>query len=385
MSTFIPGQWAVSEDEGPDLAPLVVTTGLGPPTGGNFLHADRLFAAHGHGRQPVVAVGFFAAHDRVELFLDCLGDRAHRALADLDLVDGTDGGDFGGRAGEERFVADIEHLARDHLLDDRNVQVARDLQRRVARDAGQHRVAEGRGLQHAVAHDEDVLAGAFADESVGVERDAFGVAVHNGFHLDELRVHVVGARLRHGRQCVGRKAGPGRDAHIAACVIGGEVLAPRIVDDVDLGRRVEGIHARLAIATQHDRPDVAGPHAIVGDHVAHGFDDFVAGEIHVDAIDLGGVDQALGVLRGAENRGAAGRRVTAYAFEHRRSVVDDVRHHVDVGVVPGDELAVMPDFVGLLNRHGGSSLISFDAVALQAARLFRGLGPGASKITDDYN
>jgi hypothetical protein len=39
---------------------------------------------------------------------------------------------------EESFVGDVEHLARNHLLDDWDVQVARNLQHGVARDPGQH-------------------------------------------------------------------------------------------------------------------------------------------------------------------------------------------------------------------------------------------------------
>src|SRR5262249_35085864 len=160
--------------------------------------------------------------------------------------------------------------------------------------------------------------------------DAFGVAVDDGFHLDQLRVHVVGAGLRHGRQGVGGETRPGGDADVAAGVVGGQIFSPRVVDDVDRGRRVERVDARFAVAAQHDRADVAGPYAVVGDHVAHGFDDLVAREVDVDAIDLGGIDQALSVFLGPKNRGAAGRRVAAHAFEHGRPVVDDVRHHVDV-------------------------------------------------------
>jgi hypothetical protein len=32
----------------------------------------------------------------------------------------------------------------------------------------------------------------------------------------------------------------------------------------------------------------------------------------------------------------------------------NVRHHVEGGVVPGNELAVVPDFVRLLNGHADS-------------------------------
>ena len=75
---------------------------------------------------------------------------------------------------------------------DRNAQVAGDLQHRLAGDAGQHGIAQRRRIQHAIAYHENILSRAFADVSVSIERDAFDVAVDDGFHLDELRVHVVG-------------------------------------------------------------------------------------------------------------------------------------------------------------------------------------------------
>ena len=48
------------------------------------------------------------------------------AVADEDAIDGADGRDFGGGAGEEDFVGDVEHLARKRLLDDRDAEVAGD-------------------------------------------------------------------------------------------------------------------------------------------------------------------------------------------------------------------------------------------------------------------
>ena len=54
---------------------------------------------------------------------------------------------------------------------------------------------------------------------------------------------------------------------------------------------------------------------------------------------------------GAKNRGTARQGVAAHSLEYRRPVVHHVRHHVNVGLIPGNEFAVMPDFLGLLNRH----------------------------------
>src|SRR5271157_4781600 len=43
-----------------------------------------------------------------------------------------------------------------------------------------------------------------------------------------------------------------------------------------------------------------------------------------------------------------------HALKHGRAVVYNVRHYVESSVVPVDELAVVPDFVRLLNCHGAS-------------------------------
>src|ERR1700687_5514845 len=215
------------------------------------LYADRLLAADlasdWDGRKPPMAVALLAAHDCVKLLLQRFGDGADRAFADLDLIDRTDRGDLRGGAGEERLIGDVEHLARNHLLDNWNAQVAGDLQHRVARDPRQHGVAQRSGNQLVVLHQEQVLTRALADEAADVERDAFHVAVDDGFHLYELRVHVVGPGLGHGGQRVGRQPRPRRDAHVAAFALPAQILSPRIIDDVNLGGRVERVHAGLTI------------------------------------------------------------------------------------------------------------------------------------------
>ena len=67
-----------------------------------------------------------------------------------------------------------------------------------------------------VAHDEQVLPAAFADEAGDVERDALRCSRRDGFHLDELRVRVVGRGLGHRRERVRRHAIPRADAHVHA-------------------------------------------------------------------------------------------------------------------------------------------------------------------------
>ena len=207
----------------------------------------------------------------------------------------------------------------------------------------QGRVAQRRRVDDAVAHDEDVLAGAFADQAVHVQRNAFRVAVGVGFHADELGVHVVGAGLGERGHGVGREAVPTGDADVGA-VAARHVFPPGEVGDVDLDGRALGADADLAVAAQHDGPDVAGRDAVGFDGVDHRGAELVERVGNGDAVDLGGVDQALHVLGQAKHRRALRLGIAADAFKDAGPVMNDVAHHVDGGLFPRDEVAVMPDF-----------------------------------------
>ena len=130
----------------------------------------------------------------------------------------------------------------------------------VAGDAGQNAGGERRSVECAVVHEEHVHAGTFADVAVGIERDAFGVAVEGGFHANELRVHVVRGGFGHGWQRVRRDAGPGADADVHALRerFRAEIGAPGPAGHVDVDRRAERVDADFAVAAEDDRLDVAG-------------------------------------------------------------------------------------------------------------------------------
>src|ERR1019366_10359103 len=100
--------------------------------------------------------------------------------------------------------------------------------------------------------------------AVYVQRDAFAVAVGNGFHLDELRVHVVGAGFGHGWHGVGSQTGPRRDAHVHAFVaFATQVFTPGIVDDVHVGGRARRIDAHGPVSPQNDGANVAGRNLVL--------------------------------------------------------------------------------------------------------------------------
>src|SRR5713226_1292544 len=270
-------------------------------------------------RKPVVAVGFVAAGDGEEFFLEPARDRAGCAFADLDVVDGTDGGDFDGGAGEEDFVDDIEHFARDDTFFDGNLQVFGDSHDRVARDAGQDAGGERRSVERAVVHEKNVHAGAFADVTFGIEGDSFGVTVEAGFHADELRVHVVGGGFGHGGEGVGCDARPGADADVDAFgeSFGTEIRAPGPAGHVDVDGRAERIDADFAVAAEDNGLDVASVELVEAHQLGGGAAEIVEGVGQLHAINFRGIDEALHVLAQAEDGGALLGVVAANAFKDR--------------------------------------------------------------------
>src|SRR5438552_14856025 len=92
-------------------------------------NAHWLLAGYRDGSQPLMAVRLLTPNDCVELFLNGFCDWSGYALTNADLVNGADGRNLSGRAGEESFVCDVEHFARDSLFDNLDAEIAGNLQR----------------------------------------------------------------------------------------------------------------------------------------------------------------------------------------------------------------------------------------------------------------
>ena len=151
-------------------------------------------SATGHGSQPAVAVRHLGAHDVHVLFLQAPGDRAGLAAPDRQLVDRPDRRDLRGRPAEERFVGDVEELARHHLSLTSYAEVRAEPHDGIAGDAVQDAGRDRRRVQDVVANHEQVLPAALGHEAVGVEHDPFGVLVEARLHRGELRVQIVARR-----------------------------------------------------------------------------------------------------------------------------------------------------------------------------------------------
>ena len=280
------------------------------------------------------------------------------SVAHHDPVDRADGGDFGGGADEEELVRDVEHLAGHGLLDHNIAQLLGQGDNRVPRDPGQDGGSKRRGKNLAVADDENVFAAALADVARHVERNALGVAVGRGFHLDQLGVHVVCGGLGHAGQGVGGHPVPGGDANVDAPFQGFLTqvgLRPLPGQQVDLDRVLERIHAHLAVSAQDQGANVAVLRLVDAHQLDLGLLELLAGIVELDAVDLARIHQPVNVLLEAEDRRPLRGLIATDALEQAGGVAHGVRGHVDGRALPRYELSVAPDFLIVADRHDGSS------------------------------
>ena len=140
-------------------------------------------------------------------------------------------------------------------------------------------------------------------------------------------------------------AGVGRGAHRNAPLPGVfvHVVRPRPggdgqVDGQPLGPQSHGFRAK-----ERHGPQVAFAERVGAQGLDLGGVDLGGGVGNLEPEDVRGVEQALGVLGQPEDAGPLGRLVGAHALEHAEPVVQGVGQHVDLGVAPGDQLAVEPD------------------------------------------
>src|SRR5580700_4008979 len=142
-----------------------------------------------------------------------------------------------------------------------------------------------------------------------------------------------------------------------------EILRPFPAGDIDLDWAAHRVDARCAVTTKDDRAKVAGVHLVDADDIEIGLGELFGGKGNFHAINARGVKKALHMIAETENGGALRGVVAADAFKDRRAVCDDVREDVNLGVVPLDHFAVVPNVPGLGKAHGVSPRGEFTLLA----------------------
>jgi len=88
------------------------------------------------------------------------------------------------------------------------------------------------------------------------------------------------------------------DDGVHAGIVLRKVFSPRVIDHVGFDRAIVRGDARVAVAAENNRAQVAGPNAIRSDDLDHGAEKLVARVGNIHAVNLGGVQQPLHVLFG---------------------------------------------------------------------------------------
>ena len=134
-------------------------------------------------------------------------------------------------------------------------QVFGNRDRRIAGDASEDAAAQGRGIDHALINDEDILAAAFAYLAVDIEGDAFGETIVLGLHNDVLAADVLAADLRHRAEHVRGHAPPTAYLDIDALFDGlcAEIATPRHRSQNGLDRTAAAIYAQTLVAAEDQR------------------------------------------------------------------------------------------------------------------------------------
>ena len=205
-----------------------------------------------------------------------------------------------------------------------------------------------RRLDHAVAHDEEILATALGHVAVNVEQERLVVAVAARLVAGEDRIDVMARGLgeRHQGVVMEPHERRGLEPHAFFGSVLAEIRAPRPSRDRDAHLVAARREPHLALAVKRDRAQVTFLEPVDPHHVAAGLEQLFGAERNLHLDNVGGVEQAPDMLGTAENRRAAVVGfVAAHPFEHGQAVVEAVAEDVDVGLVVGNQRAVDPDFV----------------------------------------
>src|SRR5437763_9867068 len=156
-----------------------------------------------HEAEPALVLVDLAAGRGEERLLDLLRDGAAAVRAERAVVDLADRTHLRGGPREEPLVGGVQVSPDQLLLADLVAQVLGDRDHGVPRDPVEAARRQRRREQHAVPHDEHVLAGPVGDVAVDVQHDGLVVAPLDGLDLRQRGVAVLARRLGRARVPVG--------------------------------------------------------------------------------------------------------------------------------------------------------------------------------------
>src|SRR3984893_7628878 len=275
-----------------------------------------------HMRQPLGGARMASAGELLKFGLQYARHRPGFSVADGAEVDFPQTNNFGGSATDKNFVSNIEIFAENRRLDESVPQVPRQSDQTVTRNSLQNGSA-GRSVNHIVAYQKNVLAGALGDVALRIEHDGFIEARALGFGFGQNRAHVVSGDFGLGHHDVRVQAGERRNVGANAaflCFITKESgPLPHRNDQPRFSAVDHQVHGAVQI---NHRADVACGKLIGSDRLVNGGNQRVASPGKVsETDDGGGVEPGVDVLFVSKSGWSAVRCVAANAFENAETIM----------------------------------------------------------------
>lgn len=204
----------------------------------------------------------------------------------------------------------------------------------LAGDAVEGAGGKRRGQELVAFDDENVVAGAFGHEALGVEHDGFLATAVGRLDLGEDVVQVVerfDGRVQSAVQVA--RGGHGDDFEALAIILLG-VKLDLVRDDDDRGVfaavRVEAERARAA---GHDQADVTVPEFVAAAGFDHGFHDPRVRERERQEDGLGGIEQPVDVFLELEHATVVGANAFEHAVPVKQPVIENRNLRVPFAVI----------------------------------------------------
>src|SRR5262249_11607413 len=267
-----------------------------------------------------VAVFRPSAGDNVkESLLNRFCDGATSAIADGASVNLADRRYFNRSAGQERFIGAEQFVEFQRADFDFIPQVARNLNRRRARDPQQDRRVLVIGQYAPAFNEEDVLDRALGQIAVYIKQNGLVVTARRRFPHSQDRIQIIPRGLRSGRDHARMEFFVRRDgdSHPSGEFLRAEIVWPFPGEDVD-AHRTDGANPQAATVKIDCWADVTTFEFISANRFADRFVQLLPRVLDIELINRRRGVEPIHVLLQPEDGRAVSRLVTANAFKDAR-------------------------------------------------------------------
>ena len=187
-------------------------------------------------------------------------------------------------------------------------------------------------------------------------------------------------RLGHGWVSIRSHARPGAHAHVDSLLdcFYAQISPPLPHRNVGFHRALQGVDAEVAIPSEDNGADITFLQGIDTYRLQAALYQLLSRVGNLRSVDLAGIGETLNMAVETKYFRPSLGLVAANPLEQRASVMNNMRHHMDLCVVPGYQPAVVPDFpTNFVSSHVRSvrRLVNTETMLVALAEQCQGESP----------